>query len=98
MCCDGYFLFGVLPLPGPGNFRSLQECSLFPPLVLALAFNLSRFQHPNSPIPSNQFSCYSFWVVMHLTPKGASAMEWVTPQHEEIDLNCEVSSYANAEL
>jgi len=24
-------------------------------------------------------------------------MEWVTPQHEEIDLNCEVSSYANAE-
>ena len=25
-------------------------------------------------------------------------MEWVTPQHEEIDLNCEVSSYANAEL
>jgi hypothetical protein len=30
--------------------------------------------------------------------KGASTMEWVTPQHEEIDLNCEVSSYANAEL
>jgi hypothetical protein len=25
-------------------------------------------------------------------------MEWVTPQHETIDLNCEVSSYANAEL
>jgi len=25
-------------------------------------------------------------------------MEWVPPQHEEIDLNCEVSSYANAEL
>ena len=30
--------------------------------------------------------------------QGASTMEWVTPQHEEIDLNCEVSSYANAEL
>jgi hypothetical protein len=30
--------------------------------------------------------------------KGAASMEWVTPQHEEIDLNCEVSSYANAEL
>jgi len=29
---------------------------------------------------------------------GASNMEWVTPQHEEINLNCEVSSYANAEL
>jgi hypothetical protein len=25
-------------------------------------------------------------------------MEWVTPQHEEIDLNCEINSYANAEL
>ena len=31
-------------------------------------------------------------------PEGALIMEWVTPQHEEIDLNCEVSSYANAEL
>lgn len=29
---------------------------------------------------------------------GAYSMEWVTPQHEEIELNCEVSSYANAEL
>jgi len=26
------------------------------------------------------------------------AMEWTAPQHEEIDLNCEISSYANAEL
>jgi len=25
-------------------------------------------------------------------------MEWTTPQHEEIELNCEVSSYANAEI
>jgi len=30
--------------------------------------------------------------------QGASTMEWVAPQHEEINLNCEVSSYANAEL
>ena len=30
--------------------------------------------------------------------EGAPLMEWVTPQHEEIDLNCEISSYANAEL
>jgi len=39
-----------------------------------------------------------FCVTYILTPKGALTMEWVTPQHEEIDLNCEVSSYANAEL
>jgi len=25
-------------------------------------------------------------------------MEWTTPQHEEICLSCEISSYANAEL
>src|ERR1700745_1891617 len=30
--------------------------------------------------------------------QGALPMEWTTPQHEEIDLNCEISSYANAEL
>jgi len=33
-----------------------------------------------------------------LTPKERFSMEWTTPRHEEIDLNCEVSSYANAEL
>jgi hypothetical protein len=40
------------------------------------------------------------YIKCHREPdsKGALAMEWVTPQHEEIDLNCEISSYANAEL
>jgi hypothetical protein len=33
-----------------------------------------------------------------LDSKGVLTMEWVTPQHEEIELNCEISSYANAEL
>jgi hypothetical protein len=31
-------------------------------------------------------------------PREPTTMEWTTPQHEEIDLNCEISSYANAEL
>jgi hypothetical protein len=30
--------------------------------------------------------------------QGVLVMEWMTPQHEEIDLNCEISSYANAEI
>ncbi len=30
--------------------------------------------------------------------KEPHPMEWTTPKHEEIDLNCEISSYANAEL
>ena len=41
-------------------------------------------------------SCYSRSV--NSQGPGAPRMEWTTPQHEEIDLNCEVSSYANAEL
>ena len=39
-----------------------------------------------------------FFDTVYSTPKGALTMEWVTPQHEEVDLNCEISSYANAEL
>ncbi len=57
-----------------------------------------RIGVPNSPIPFKRIPCYACCVLVHLTPKGAWTMEWVTPQHEEIDLNCEVSSYANAEL
>jgi hypothetical protein len=30
--------------------------------------------------------------------KESLTMEWTAPQHEEIDLNCEISSYANAEI
>jgi hypothetical protein len=30
--------------------------------------------------------------------KESLPMEWTAPQHEEIDLNCEISSYANAEI
>jgi hypothetical protein len=37
-------------------------------------------------------------VIVFQIRQGASTMEWVAPQHEEINLNCEVSSYANAEL
>ncbi len=51
-----------------------------------------------SPIPSKWIPCYRWGVLLYLTPEGASTMEWVTPQHEAVDLNCEVSSYANAEL
>jgi hypothetical protein len=32
------------------------------------------------------------------TISGGTIMEWTTPQHEVVELNCEVSSYANAEL
>jgi len=35
---------------------------------------------------------------IHVPDFKEPPMEWTTPQHEEIDLNCEISSYANAEL
>ena len=38
-----------------------------------------------------------WWSRLDLNPRSGP-MEWTTPQHEEIDLNCEISSYANAEL
>jgi hypothetical protein len=40
------------------------------------------------------FSCKQYIVFS----SRSVAMEWTTPRHEEIDLNCEISSYANAEL
>jgi hypothetical protein len=51
-------------------------------------------------LPFSIFLCYRS-LLSHLKErrtKGAEPMEWEIPQHEEIDLNCEVSSYANAEL
>jgi hypothetical protein len=39
-----------------------------------------------------------FSSLYHIADFKEPPMEWTTPQHEEIDLNCEISSYANAEL
>ena len=58
------------------------------------------------PIDGGIFGVLGFWSVdgevcekvAGASIKGVQTMEWVTPQHEEIDLNCEISSYANAEL
>jgi hypothetical protein len=52
----------------------------------------------NFPFPPAGLSCYSLLVLASFSAQGAATMEWTTPQHEEIDLNCEISSYANAEL
>ena len=86
--------FGI---PATGTFRSLPITSE-EKSSSARASNSFRYAFAKSHISFNLISCYTFYVIVHLTPKGASTMEWVTPQHEEIDLNCEVSSYANAEL
>jgi hypothetical protein len=58
-----------------------------------------------SAIPSRRSTEFSFAflsarVMLYLFDqyRGVLPMEWTTPQHEEIDLNCEISSYANAEI
>jgi hypothetical protein len=49
-------------------------------------------------VPLSRSACYSFPAINIDLTSRSFAMEWTTPQHEEIDLNCEISSYANAEL
>jgi hypothetical protein len=43
-------------------------------------------------------SCYAGLARVLILPNGVRTMEWVTPQHEEVNLSCEISSYANVEL
>ncbi len=55
------------------------------------------------PIWSDARGSFLWWSVissceLRTCSLGACQMEWTTPTHEEIDLNCEISSYANAEL
>jgi coenzyme PQQ precursor peptide PqqA len=38
------------------------------------------------------------WLVVLDTGRGARNVEWTTPEFEEVSLNCEINSYANAEL
>jgi hypothetical protein len=64
----------------------------------ALASSFLELLPTQALFPSHPDSCYSSLVVTSILPEGAKLMEWTTPKHEEIDLNCEVSSYANAEL
>jgi hypothetical protein len=98
VCCDGYFLLGDF------RSRARQKANAAPESALGLPLRPSSDPQPfrhflrHTAIPISSISCYALDVACSLTPKGASAMEWVTPRHEEIDLNCEVSSYANAEL
>jgi hypothetical protein len=49
-------------------------------------------------VPFRASACYSLFRPALYKSGRDLIMEWTTPQHEEIDLNCEVSSYANAEL
>src|SRR5580658_11047497 len=61
---------------------------------------------PGRKPPYRLWSCHKLSCSLYLGSEvgkkrsrmGAEPMEWATPSHEEIQLNCEVSSYANAEL
>jgi hypothetical protein len=53
---------------------------------------------PNRPYSFVRKPMIFLWGRFELESTRSLTMEWVTPRHEEVDLNCEVSSYANAEL
>jgi len=80
-------------------FRSESISTLRSPIRTRPKFSFLIFF--SRVLPRRSGSCYSFnwieyWILAsHQEPL---TMEWTTPQHEEIDLNCEISSYANAEL
>src|SRR6266480_7859670 len=88
----------------PPRFRTRQRLqgpkkrSPFPSSCNLLFVPVCARHAHAAPLSLQLNSMLCFLSCERLTLKGASAMEWVTPQHEEIDLNCEVSSYANAEL
>ena len=66
---------------------------------VSLCFRRNTSKHA-SEMPRIRFVALGTRVILfafRLT-EGVSPMEWTAPQHEEIDLNCEISSYANAEL
>jgi hypothetical protein len=65
-------------------------------VVVSFANDTTTESH--SLFPSAHSCANLFFRLHNLDSKGALAMEWVTPQHEEIELSCEISSYANAEL
>ena len=56
---------------------------------------LTGFGVPNLTVYLSKSRAMLF--LSHQAPKEPT-MEWTAPKHEEIDLNCEISSYANAEL
>jgi hypothetical protein len=75
---------------------AVPNCTVLSGLFVSLWDSWVQLVHAALPFPPD--TCYSFPVLTSNYPQGAKLMEWTTPQHEEIDLNCEVSSYANAEL
>jgi hypothetical protein len=66
--------------------------------IFAASSPRAFFYFPSFLFPSGFDACYSQLVQRSLKFRRNLIMEWTTPRHEEIDLNCEVSSYANAEL
>ena len=82
--------------------RLLLVVCLFPKFCAGRRFlHDTQFLLGTVPLPSYlpflANTWYSFLVFTALFIRS-QPMEWTTPKHEEVDLNCEVSSYANAEL
>jgi hypothetical protein len=65
-------------------------------IVLEIADEISDLSYVGVSI--NQMAVLFLVLQLLIFSSRSLTMEWTTPKHEEIDLNCEISSYANAEL
>ncbi len=103
ICCafavaGSLFLVSRFCISKPGDSTSLWQ-SVFDFRDRWKSAPTVMLRQPYRFFPSSVFGLPMLSLPLSLNSlQGAPLMEWVTPQHEEIDLNCEISSYANAEL
>ena len=83
------------------DLRYFTSAFSFSSNLCASALSPSQFgSHPRilyRIFPIDTSATHDILLSSHQASKEPT-MEWTAPQHEEIDLNCEISSYANAEL
>jgi hypothetical protein len=92
------FLVGVLGEVFPNGGRGFSW-NISPRSLTRLAASAAFFFLFLEPVFLCGLSRDILWGFLSLPlQKEPYFMEWTTPRHEEIDLNCEVSSYANAKL
>jgi hypothetical protein len=79
------------------------DCGSFCPMQLGFGVNIRRVFAVRFDVVHHSYSLPQWRVLCSAHPVKLNSgrnliMEWTTPQHEEINLNCEISSYTNAEL
>jgi hypothetical protein len=96
--CDGMFQVRQWPATGNDKFEGkyvIQLSMHLEPLHVRRSFQFASSRFIELVFDSRSERAN---LMRQFYFQGGFTMEWTTPAHEEIDLNCEISSYANAEL